>query len=147
MVALFREGRSGAWKLRNLRQTMRGETPRGGCNDMKRNLWIALLTAAVIPLSARAEVDKKTERTWKAKCASCHGADGKGQTDQGQKMGIADYTAPAWQKSKADAELKKAITEGVNREKAGKKQEMEGFGDKLPPEQVDQLVAYVRSLK
>ena len=114
---------------------------------MKRSLWIALLTAAIIPLSARAEVDKKTERTWKAKCASCHGADGKGQTDQGQKMGISDYTDAAWQKSKTDADIKKAISDGVNREKAGKKQEMEGFADKLPAEQIDQLVAYVRSLK
>lgn len=114
---------------------------------MKRTMWIAVLSAALLPLAARAEVDKKTERTWKAKCASCHGADGKGQTDQGAKMGIADYTTAAWQKSKTDDDIKKAITGGVNREKGGKKQEMEGFAEKLPAEQIDQLVAYVRSLK
>ena len=45
---------------------------------MNRRMWIAALAAALVPLVARAEVDKKTERTWKAKCASCHGADGKG---------------------------------------------------------------------
>lgn len=112
---------------------------------MKRNVLIALV--ALVPLTAGAEVDKKTERTWKAKCATCHGADGKGQTEQGQKMGIADYTSADWQKSKSDADLKKAISEGVNREKNGKKQEMEGFAEKLPPEQIDQLAAYVRTLK
>ena len=37
-----------------------------------------MLLALVFAASARAEVDKKTERTWKAKCASCHGAEGKG---------------------------------------------------------------------
>jgi mono/diheme cytochrome c family protein len=113
----------------------------------KRTLWIAALAAALIPVAGRAEVDKKTERIWKAKCASCHGADGKGQTDQGLKMGIADYSSPAWQKAHSDADIKKGIAEGVNREKDGKKQEMEGFKDKLLPEQVEQLVVYIRSLK
>ena len=114
---------------------------------MTKHLWIAALAAALVPLTARAEVDKKIERTWKAKCASCHGADGKGQTDQGKKMGIADYTDAAWQKSKTDADIKKAITEGVNREKDGKKQEMEPYKEKLDAAQIDGLVGFVRSLK
>ena len=107
--------------------------------------WI--VAAAMISLAAHAEVDKKTERTWKAKCASCHGADGKGATDQGAKMGIGDYTSAAWQKSVTDAQIKTAIADGVNREKAGKKQEMEGYKDKLDAAQIDSLVAFVRSLK
>jgi cytochrome c553 len=120
---------------------------RGRMPEMKRTMWIAVLTAAFLPLAAGAQVDKKTERTWKAKCASCHGADGKGQTDQGAKMGVPDYTTPAWQKSRTDEQLKKAIADGVSREKDGKKQEMEGFKDKLPPEQIDSLVAFLRTLK
>ena len=114
---------------------------------MTRRMWVAALAAALIPLAGRAEADKKTERTWKAKCSSCHGVDGKGQTDQGQKMGIEDYTSPAWQKAHSDADIKKAIEEGVHREKSGKKQEMEAYKDKLQAEQVDQLVVYIRSLK
>lgn len=114
---------------------------------MNNRMWIAAIAAALVPLTARAEVDKKTERTWKAKCASCHGADGKGKTDQGQKMQIADYTDAAWQKSKTDADIKKAITDGVKREKNGAKQEMEPYKDALAPEQIDQLVVYIRSLK
>ena len=100
---------------------------------------VGLLCAA----SARAEVDKKAERNWKAKCASCHGADGKAQTDQGKKMKIADMTSAEWQKGKTDAQLKNAIENGVKKGDA----EMEGFKDKVPADQVEGLVAYVRSLK
>jgi mono/diheme cytochrome c family protein len=114
---------------------------------VKKNLWMAILVAALVPLAARAEVDKKTERTWKAKCAACHGADGKGATDQGTKMGIADYTAPAWQKSQSDADIKKVITDGISRKKDGKQQDMDPFKDKLSPEQIDQMVAFIRTLK
>ena len=64
---------------------------------MIRKMSAALALAFALPLAARAEVDKKIERTWKGKCAACHGADGKGQTDQGKKLGVKDYTAPEWQ--------------------------------------------------
>lgn len=114
---------------------------------MTKRMWISALAAVLIPLAARAEPDKKTARTWKAKCASCHGVDGKGHTDQGEKMAIGDYTDAGWQKARTDSEIKKAITDGVNREKAGKKQEMEAYKDKLSPEEIDKLAAYVRSLK
>ena len=110
---------------------------------MTKRMWVAALAAALIPLTARAEADKKTERTWKAKCASCHGADGKGKTETGEKAGIADYTSADWQKSKTDADIKKAITDGVK----GKKAEMDGYKDKLSAEEIDKLDAYVRALK
>jgi mono/diheme cytochrome c family protein len=114
---------------------------------MTKGMWIATLAAVLVPLAARADVDKKAERNWKAKCATCHGADGKGQTDQGQKMGISDYTDAGWQKAHSDDDIKKAINDGVNREKNGKKQEMDPFKEKLDAAQVDGLVAYIRSLK
>ena len=52
-----------------------------------------LLLMLVCAVPARAEVDKKAERNWKAKCASCHGADGKGQTDQGKKLKVEDMSS------------------------------------------------------
>jgi len=113
---------------------------------MKTRLWSAALAAVLVPLMATAAVDKTTERAWKSKCASCHGADGKGQTDQGKKMKVHDYTKPDWQKSRTDDDLKKAISDGVNKEQDGVKQEMPGFKDSLTPEQTDKLVSYVRSL-
>ena len=92
-----------------------------------------------------AKVDKKIERLWKSKCSSCHGQDGKAQTEKGKKMKVADYTTAAWQKSKTDADIKKGILDGVKGEKDGAKQEMDGFKD-LTPEQVDGLVLFTRSL-
>ena len=94
---------------------------------------------ALTAFGARAEVDKKIERVWKAKCAACHGADGKAQTDQGKTLGVQDYSSAAWQKAHTDEELKKGISEGVKG--------MDGYKDKLSAEQIDQLVAYIRSLK
>lgn len=106
---------------------------------MIRQIMSALAIAAALPLAARAEVDKKTERLWKAKCASCHGVDGKGQTEQGQKLGVKDYTNADWQKSQTDEQIKKTITDGTKG--------MDGYKDKLAPDQVDSLVAFVRALK
>ena len=91
-----------------------------------------------------AEPDAKTTKVWKAKCASCHGVDGKGATETGTKLGIPDMTAVAWQKKVTDAQMKTSILEGVTR--PGKTEGMDPYKDKLAPEQIDALVAYVRSL-
>ena len=90
--------------------------------------------------------DQKTVRLWKSKCAACHGADGKGDTDQGKKMKVANMATAAYQKSWTDDQLKKAILEGVKTEKDGVKKEMDPFKDELTPEQVDALVKYIRAL-
>jgi mono/diheme cytochrome c family protein len=105
-------------------------------------LAAALVAASVmISASALAQMDpKKVERAWKGKCASCHGQTGKGDTDKGKQLKIVDMTTPAFQ-AKKDDELKKAILEGVEKEKN------HAFKDDLTPEQVDALVAYIRTFK
>lgn len=102
----------------------------------------ASLVAAGLLLgpTAWAQADKKIERTWKSKCASCHGAAGKGDTDKGKELKIVDMSTPAFQ-AKKDDELKKAILEGVEKAKG------HSFKSELTPEQVDALVAYVRTFK
>ncbi len=90
--------------------------------------------------------DKKVERLWKSKCGSCHGADGKAQTEKGKKMKMEDMTLAAWQTSQDDAELKHAVLKGVKEEKNGVKQEMDGYESELKAEEVDALVKYVRYL-
>jgi mono/diheme cytochrome c family protein len=107
-----------------------------------------LLIAFTISGSALAAgaSDQKTGRLWKSKCASCHGADGKGDTDQGKKMKVSNMATAAYQKSKTDDQLKKAILEGVKQEKDGVKQEMDPYKGELTPEQVDALVKYIRAL-
>jgi len=99
-----------------------------------------LLMAAAV--SARAADVKEL---WAKDCAKCHGKDGKGETVMGKKLGIKDYTDPKVQEGLKDAEMAKAIKEGV-KEKGGDKVRMKAFSD-LNDDEVKSLVAYVRSLK
>src|SRR3954465_4773377 len=66
-----------------------------GLNQEKsimRTVTKLLLLGFLWAASARGEADPKAARAWKAKCASCHGADGAGQTDQGKKLKVDDMT-------------------------------------------------------
>lgn len=74
--------------------------------------------------------------TFKAKCAMCHGADGKG-TAVGQKMGAHDFASAEVQKM-SDAELTEVITKGKNK--------MPSYAGKLQESDIKGLVAYVRQL-
>ena len=97
--------------------------------------------------SAHAEVDKKVLRNWKAKCSSCHGEDGKGATEQGKKMGVRDMTTADFWKGVTDEKAKDVIANGLKQVKDGKAQEMEPYKDKLKPEDIDGLVAYIKTFK
>ena len=66
------------------------------------------------------------------KCATCHGADGKGKIKNAR-----DFTDPAWQKKESDAKLAAAIRNG--------KKPMPPYGEKLSNDEINALVAYVRS--
>ena len=111
---------------------------------MRHWIFVALLLAPVV---GRAEPNPQIERVWRGKCGSCHGADGKAQTEQGKKMAIADMTSAEWQQKMTDAQIKSAISDGLKRDKNGVHQEMEAYKAKLRPDQIDGLVAYVRALK
>jgi cytochrome c6 len=75
--------------------------------------------------------------TYKAKCAMCHGADGKGDTPVGKKMGIHDFAASEVQ-SMSDADLATIIAKGKNK--------MPGYEKSLKEGDITELVAYVRQL-
>lgn len=104
-----------------------------------------LVACAFAAASSTAAASDKTERTWKAKCASCHGDDGRGQTKKGAEMGVSDMSTTSWQKAWTDEKVKQAIVDGVKGEKDGKKQQMDPYGEKLKPEEIDGLVGYVRT--
>ncbi len=112
---------------------------------MTRGLRWSLLLALGLGLSAFA-ADKKTERTFNAKCGSCHGKDGKAQTDKGKQMKMRDMGSEEFQKA-TDDDMKKTITEGFKKEKDGVKQEMDSFKDELKPADIDALIKYVRAFK
>jgi mono/diheme cytochrome c family protein len=114
---------------------------------MKRLVYlVAVVAVAAAPITASA-ADKKIERLWKSKCGSCHGADGKAETEKGKKMKMGDISTAAWQAKNSDADIKKVINEGVTEEKDGVKKEMDGYKDEIKGEQLDGLVAFVRELK
>ena len=111
--------------------------------------WCSFALAATflaVSAAGAAEVDKKTERLWKSKCASCHGATGKGDTEKGKKQKVRDMTTADYQSKITDEDIKKSMLEGIKREKDGVKQEMDSYKDELKPDQIDALVKYVRSL-
>lgn len=115
---------------------------------MKSVRSMALVVSGSLVLSALAfaEVDKKSERSWKAKCASCHGQTGKGDTEKGKQLKVEDMSTAAYQ-AKSDDVLKKAINDGVHTEKDGVKQDMPSFKADLTPDQINGLVAYMRTFK
>ena len=113
---------------------------------MKNVRLLVSIAAGSVLLSATAlaqEVDKKAERAFKAKCASCHGQTGKGDTDKGRELKVEDMSAAKYQ-GKKDADLQKAVTDGV---KMDGKEVMPSFKDEITPEQAAALIKYTRSFK
>lgn len=96
-------------------------------------LVAALLAGAcLVSTAARADV-AAGEATFKTKCAACHGADGKGK----EMMKTRDLASADVQKM-SDADLSGMITNGKGKMPAYKT---------LTPDQVKDLVAFIRSLK
>jgi cytochrome c551 len=74
---------------------------------------------------------------YKSKCATCHGADGKGNTAVGKQLGVRDFASPEVQKE-TDEELIAITTKGQGK--------MPAFGSSLKDPQIKDLVAYIRTL-
>jgi len=107
---------------------------------MKKLMLItgALLLAGAVSLRA---ADAK--ETYDKNCAKCHGEDGKGKTKMGERLGVKDYTDAKVQDALKDADMIKAIKEGV---KADDTTKMKAFND-LSDDDVKALVAYIRAFK
>jgi len=113
---------------------------------MKKILVVAAALGFAAALNASA-ADAKAN--WDSLCAKCHGADGKGQTKMGQKLGIKDLTDAKVQASIKDEDAVKAIKEG-RKDQDGKtlmKPFVTGADTPLSDDEVKALVAYVRGLK
>jgi cytochrome c6 len=98
-------------------------------------LTVATALALVLTLSLSANA--QSADLFKSKCAMCHGADGTGSA-VGKKMGAHDFTTAEVQKM-SDADLAGIITNGKNK--------MPKYAEKLKPEEIKALVAYIRTLK
>jgi mono/diheme cytochrome c family protein len=80
-------------------------------------------------------------------CARCHGADGKGDKGADKFFNIAiPRLSSAEVQSKSDAELREQIAKGSERMPPVEIDES-GFLHRLPQQDVDAVIAYVRTLK
>lgn len=82
---------------------------------------------------------------WMKHCKKCHGEEGKGDTPMGKRFSVPDYTDPAVQEAMTDEAIRASIIDGKTNEDG--KMVMLAFGKRLSDEDVEALVAYVRSLK
>jgi len=99
-------------------------------------LVVALALAVIVVLAAPVKADTAAaEATYKAKCAMCHGPDGKGATATGKAMGVKDFSSEEVQKM-SDADLSGAINTGKGKMPAYKT---------FTEDQVKDLVAYIRA--
>ena len=105
---------------------------------MKASLGSVLLVAMAASLHpAQLKAQSDAAKSYKTNCAMCHGADGSGDTTAGKALKAKDLRAPEAQKQ-SDAELTETIAKGRNK--------MPAFGQRMKPEQIQELVAYVRQL-
>ena len=112
---------------------------------MKRNVLAAallgapLLAVALLPTQSKGTgAPADAAATYKAKCASCHGADGSGSTPAGKSLKIRDLRSPDVQKQSDDA-LYNLIAKG--------KGKMPAYEKSLGADQCKGLVAFIRQLK
>jgi mono/diheme cytochrome c family protein len=98
---------------------------------------VMMMAALVIGLAAPAFAEDAAA-LYKSKCASCHGADGKGDTAVGKKLGVRSFSAPEVAKA-TDAELIEITTKG--------KGKMPAYDKKLTEDQIKELVKFIRTLK
>ncbi len=93
------------------------------------------LVALALAGGVRAQSD--VAKVYKTNCVLCHAADGSGNSTSGKALGAKDLASGEVQK-KSDAELTEVIAKG--------KGKMPAFAAKLKPEEIKQLVAYIRAM-
>lgn len=101
---------------------------------MKKISFLVLALLVVTPALYAAD----GAAIYKSKCAMCHGPDGAGQTTMGKNMKLRDLRSADVQKQ-TDAELVKWIADG--------KGKMPAYKGKLSADEINALVAFIRTLK
>lgn len=98
-----------------------------------RVILVAVVACGLTAFCTSPAVAQDAAATFKAKCAMCHGADGKGG-----KMGTRDFASPDIQKQ-TDAQLAESISKG-------KPPKMPSYEGKLKDTEIKDLVTYIRGL-
>ena len=109
-------------------------------NKMPRVETVAVVTLilAIAPSFALATGNQDSgTNVYKAKCATCHGQDGSGNTPVGKSLQVADLRSAEIQK-KSDAELAQSVSEG--------KGNMPAFKTSITDDEIHAVLGYVRTL-
>jgi mono/diheme cytochrome c family protein len=98
--------------------------------------------AAKAPIKKKPKPKPKYDKAagrgiYMAKCKSCHGADGKGDTPFGQKIGIRSLAGSG----RSHASIRSITANGVPGTK------MKPYEGKLSPKELDDVAAYVKALR
>jgi cytochrome c553 len=108
---------------------------------MKKILLLAAMFGLAATLSTKGAEAKEN---WNNLCVKCHGAEGKGDTKMGAKLGCKDFTDAKVQADMKDDAAFKALKEGLK--STDDKTLMKPF-ETLSDDEIKALVAYVRTLK
>jgi cytochrome c6 len=105
-----------------------------------KNVLSGIALVAMLCLAGsivRAQDVANGEKVYKAKCASCHGPDGKGETAAGKATKARDLCS-ADVKKETDAAWTEVVVKGKNK--------MPPYDKKITDADVKDVVAYMRSL-
>ncbi|MGH9501499.1 MAG: c-type cytochrome [Terriglobales bacterium] len=95
-----------------------------------------LLGITLTAIPAASQGASSGASVYKAKCETCHGQDGSGNTPVGKSLQVADLRSATVQ-SKSDAELIQSVTDG--------KGNMPGFKGNITDDEIQAAVKFVRS--
>jgi mono/diheme cytochrome c family protein len=108
-----------------------------------RRIFLALVTV-VIPIcliiltfSNPSRAQTSAPKAYKTNCVLCHAADGSGNSPSGKALKAKDLASKEVQ-AKSDEDLVEVVTKGQGK--------MPAFGSKLKPEEIKELVAFIRTL-
>lgn len=106
-------------------------------NCATRGLLVTGILTALALLCVPARCDDKSAATFKQKCATCHGPDGKGDTPAGKAMKVRSFSDPDVAKM-TDQQLADIIEKGQGK--------MPKYGATMKADEIKAMVAYIRSL-
>ena len=106
-------------------------------NSLSCKMQTIFLTAfALLFFASYTQAQSETEKTYKAKCVTCHAADGSG-SEVGKKLGVHDFHSAQVQ-AESESEVSQIIAKGKNK--------MPAYEKSLKPDEIKGLTAYVREL-
>ena len=108
---------------------------------MKKLLALGIAVIVAATLSAKAG---EAKALYDQNCARCHGADGKGDTKIGRKLGAKDYSDPKVQAELKDDAAFKAIKEGF---KTSDGKTVMKPSEDISDDDIKALVGYMRTFK